>query len=261
MLDRECPSSVWRPLLDDDEFTDGLWDRVVELGWTGLLVPEEAGGLGLGLVDLVVVLEEMGSDAVPGALPSRPPGARHARGPGTRPGGPAGFAGQRDHPRHGRRRRGRPWPGRRPHPHAGEPQERPLVAPRHQGGRPRRAHGRLGARARPYPGGATPTFLLEDPACEPVPALDPSRKIARLEGLERHAGHTRRARRRPRRRCGVGSPTTAPWPCCAEARRGRWSRRTAFAVEYAKQQRRRSARSIATFQVIRHKAVDMLHRL
>ncbi len=49
---------------------DGLgladWDALVELGWTGLLVPEEFGGLGLGLVDAVVVLEEMGRVVFPG---------------------------------------------------------------------------------------------------------------------------------------------------------------------------------------------------
>src|SRR4051794_27307094 len=50
---------------------DGLdptdWKTLVELGWTGLMVPESAGGLGLGLVDAVVVLEEMGRVAFPGA--------------------------------------------------------------------------------------------------------------------------------------------------------------------------------------------------
>jgi alkylation response protein AidB-like acyl-CoA dehydrogenase len=38
----------------------------VELGWTAILLPETAGGLGLGLVDLVVVLEEMGKVPLPG---------------------------------------------------------------------------------------------------------------------------------------------------------------------------------------------------
>jgi alkylation response protein AidB-like acyl-CoA dehydrogenase len=43
-----------------------LWDRWTELGWPGLLVPEEHGGLGLGLVDAVVVLEELGRVTMPG---------------------------------------------------------------------------------------------------------------------------------------------------------------------------------------------------
>src|SRR6185436_1757939 len=49
---------------------DGLgasdWDALVELGWTGVLVDERLGGLGLGLVDAVVVLEEMGRVAFAG---------------------------------------------------------------------------------------------------------------------------------------------------------------------------------------------------
>ena len=37
-------------MLDDDRgVTDDVWQQIVELGWIGLLVPEEHGGLGLGL--------------------------------------------------------------------------------------------------------------------------------------------------------------------------------------------------------------------
>ena len=43
-------------------------DSIVDLGWPALLVPEAHGGLGLGLVDMVVVLEEMGRAAVPRAV-------------------------------------------------------------------------------------------------------------------------------------------------------------------------------------------------
>jgi alkylation response protein AidB-like acyl-CoA dehydrogenase len=43
-----------------------LWARIADLGWPGLLVAEEYGGLGLGLVDMVVVLEEMGKLPLPG---------------------------------------------------------------------------------------------------------------------------------------------------------------------------------------------------
>ena len=39
---------------------------IVDLGWTGLLVPEALGGLGLGIVDAVVVQEEMGRAVFPG---------------------------------------------------------------------------------------------------------------------------------------------------------------------------------------------------
>ncbi len=43
-----------------------LWARIVELGWPALLVPSEHGGLGLGITDLVVVMEEMGRALFPG---------------------------------------------------------------------------------------------------------------------------------------------------------------------------------------------------
>ncbi len=49
-----------------DGLRDADWQATVDLGWTGVLVPESQGGLGLGLVDAVVVLEEMGRVAFPG---------------------------------------------------------------------------------------------------------------------------------------------------------------------------------------------------
>jgi len=39
---------------------------MAELGWQGLILPEEYGGAGLDFVDLVVVLEEMGRAVLPG---------------------------------------------------------------------------------------------------------------------------------------------------------------------------------------------------
>ncbi|MBA3304081.1 MAG: acyl-CoA/acyl-ACP dehydrogenase, partial [Acidimicrobiia bacterium] len=66
-LAAESPTSAVRAGLDAGAGVDeALWDRIVELGWTGLLVPEGQGGLGLGMVDLVVVAEEMGRIPFPG---------------------------------------------------------------------------------------------------------------------------------------------------------------------------------------------------
>ncbi|MFY9488318.1 MAG: acyl-CoA dehydrogenase family protein [Solirubrobacterales bacterium] len=50
--------------------TDDGWDRadyaqIAELGWTGLHVPEEHGGVGLSYVELIVVLEQMGMALYP----------------------------------------------------------------------------------------------------------------------------------------------------------------------------------------------------
>src|SRR5438105_1953160 len=67
MLAREAPPAYVRRMIDDDAgITDGLWATLAGLGWTGLLIPEAAGGIGLGLVDLVVVQEEMGRLPFPG---------------------------------------------------------------------------------------------------------------------------------------------------------------------------------------------------
>lgn len=60
-LASEAPMSVVRAHLESSRHCPPeVWDRMVALGWTGLLVPEVDGGLGLGIVDLVVVMEEMG---------------------------------------------------------------------------------------------------------------------------------------------------------------------------------------------------------
>jgi alkylation response protein AidB-like acyl-CoA dehydrogenase len=43
-----------------------LWKGIVELGWLGLHVPEDLGGSGFGLEELVVVVEEAGRAVTPG---------------------------------------------------------------------------------------------------------------------------------------------------------------------------------------------------
>ena len=67
VLDKECPSPFVRRMLDDPAgTTDEFWQKLAELGWLGLVYPEAYGGVGLGLVDLTVVLEEMGRVVMPG---------------------------------------------------------------------------------------------------------------------------------------------------------------------------------------------------
>jgi alkylation response protein AidB-like acyl-CoA dehydrogenase len=66
-LEKECPSAFVRRMMEDPVgTTDELWTRLAELGWLGLIYPEACGGSGLGLVDLTVVLEEMGRVVLPG---------------------------------------------------------------------------------------------------------------------------------------------------------------------------------------------------
>jgi alkylation response protein AidB-like acyl-CoA dehydrogenase len=66
VLARECPPSLVRAALDDRSAADGLWHQMVELGWPALTVPEEAGGIGLGPIELAVVVEELGRVLAPG---------------------------------------------------------------------------------------------------------------------------------------------------------------------------------------------------
>jgi alkylation response protein AidB-like acyl-CoA dehydrogenase len=49
-------------------FTDGQWDELVSLGWPGLFVEETFGGQGLGIVELVIVQEELGYALAPTPL-------------------------------------------------------------------------------------------------------------------------------------------------------------------------------------------------
>jgi alkylation response protein AidB-like acyl-CoA dehydrogenase len=49
-------------------FAPELWRRMAELGWVGLTLPDEHGGVGLGFVDLTVVLEETGRSLFPSPL-------------------------------------------------------------------------------------------------------------------------------------------------------------------------------------------------
>jgi alkylation response protein AidB-like acyl-CoA dehydrogenase len=66
-FENECPSTVVRTLMETPEgMTPALWSKLVEQGWLGLIYPEAYDGMGLGLVDLVVLMEEMGRAVVPG---------------------------------------------------------------------------------------------------------------------------------------------------------------------------------------------------
>jgi alkylation response protein AidB-like acyl-CoA dehydrogenase len=67
-LSAEAPNAYVRRMAEHDAagIMPEIWRKIADLGWTGLLVPEPAGGLGLGLVDAVVVQEEMGRAVFPG---------------------------------------------------------------------------------------------------------------------------------------------------------------------------------------------------
>ncbi len=44
---------------------EGLWKQICELGWTGLAVPEAAGGIGGKMVGIAALVEEVGRHALP----------------------------------------------------------------------------------------------------------------------------------------------------------------------------------------------------
>lgn len=63
----ECPMADVRRLMETDTAHDErLWRSMTEQGWPGIITPEEFGGMGLGLVELAVAMEEMGRALVPG---------------------------------------------------------------------------------------------------------------------------------------------------------------------------------------------------
>ncbi len=70
-LEKECPKSLVRQMIDDEKgYSSELWKKMADLGWQGLAIPEQFGGVGSSFLDLVVLLEEMGRALVPGPFMS-----------------------------------------------------------------------------------------------------------------------------------------------------------------------------------------------
>ena len=66
-LEQECPTSLVRAMEEDERgYTPELWSKIAELGWLGLTLPEQYGGLELSYFDLILILEEMGRAMLPG---------------------------------------------------------------------------------------------------------------------------------------------------------------------------------------------------
>jgi alkylation response protein AidB-like acyl-CoA dehydrogenase len=255
-VEERLPIAVVRRLADEDApFPDDLWQEMAGLGWTGLLVGEEHGGLGLGLVDLVVLQEELGRVPVGGPWFSSAVfatlAARHLRlddrlaglASGSTRGTVAleelGHGDPVDRVRTRAVREAGRWllTGSKPVVLDGDTADWVLVVARTNEG--------LG------------TFAVEGPGAEAVPSWDVTRRVTRL-ALDQ----------RPAEPVGPAGDQTAIWrriaddasvALCAELI-GVGEQAIALAVEYAKV-RVQFGRPIATFQVIKHKAVDMLHRL
>jgi alkylation response protein AidB-like acyl-CoA dehydrogenase len=255
-LAAEAPSPYVRAMIDHPAgVTPELWRTMAELGWLGVLVPESAGGLGLGLLDMVVLQEELGKLPFPGPFVSSALSATMASvrlgldellpdlAAGRRRGTIALEEGGGGDPVSGIRTTAKPdgqsflLSGTKPLVLDGAEADWALVVADE--------------------GDGLATFLLEAPAGEPVPGLDVTRKAARLSLDGRRA-----------QRVGPAGDQSGAWKrvaddigvaLCAELV-GTAERALELAVDYAKV-RVQFDRPIATFQAIKHKAADMLHHL
>ena len=66
-IEQETPRTFVRDMEEDDRgFTAEMWQKIAQVGWLGLIVPEEHGGTGQNLVDLGILMEEVGHGVMPG---------------------------------------------------------------------------------------------------------------------------------------------------------------------------------------------------
>jgi alkylation response protein AidB-like acyl-CoA dehydrogenase len=68
VLAKECPIGLVREVVEKGTGADRLWAQMTQLDWPALTVPEEHGGMGLGMVELAVLAEELGRAVAPGPL-------------------------------------------------------------------------------------------------------------------------------------------------------------------------------------------------
>lgn len=54
--------------LDERGYSEELYRKMAEAGWLGAIYPEEYGGIGLGFVDLICIMEELGKGILPEPL-------------------------------------------------------------------------------------------------------------------------------------------------------------------------------------------------
>jgi alkylation response protein AidB-like acyl-CoA dehydrogenase len=248
----EVDGGLLRQLADDDAgYTAELWDRLVSLGWTSMLVPGE----GAGLLEMCIVLEQMGrvplpgpffSSAVAATLAARALGEQGlldelatGRMRGTMAVVEQGHGDPLDTVRSRATRKGAGWVlhGIKPIVVDGHTADWAIVV----------ALGEDGVRS----------FLVREPVAELVPSLDPTRKLARLV-LDAT----------PAEPLGPGGSQVDLWRrvlddvavALAAESVGVCDRALEMATEYAKV-RVVFDQPIASFQVVKHRIVDMFHAL
>lgn len=259
-LEREFPPAIVRDLADDPTgITPALWSTLVDLGWSGLLVPAELGGTGAGLLEMCIVLEQMGSIPMPGpffssavaaVVAARSLGATELLAhlaDGSRRGtvalGELGHGAPLDTVRARARRKGARWvlTGEKPAVMDGHTADWVIVA----------ARGEEGVRS----------YLLESPAetaqAEVVPSLDPTRKLARLvldDAPVLPIGP-------PGNQAGIWRRIEDDLAVALAAETvGAADRALAEAVAYTSE-RIVFDKPVATYQTIRHRLVDMFQQV
>jgi alkylation response protein AidB-like acyl-CoA dehydrogenase len=68
VLGKESPVALARSVVEHGERPTALWATMVELGWPALTVAETHGGIGLGVLELAILAEELGRVIAPGPL-------------------------------------------------------------------------------------------------------------------------------------------------------------------------------------------------
>ncbi len=66
VLANEVPATFVRSIVEHGASTDELWRTFCGLDWPALTIAEEHGGVGLGFIELAVVVEELGKVMAPG---------------------------------------------------------------------------------------------------------------------------------------------------------------------------------------------------
>ncbi|MGY8807752.1 MAG: acyl-CoA dehydrogenase family protein, partial [Gammaproteobacteria bacterium] len=67
----KTPTNHFRKLRDDGNakcWDDSIWQEMVQLGWSGILVPEEFGGSDFGIAGISVIMQELGKTLTPSPL-------------------------------------------------------------------------------------------------------------------------------------------------------------------------------------------------
>ena len=69
LLTKEFAAADLRTLWEDGRaHSPALWQQLADMGVIGVLAPEDAGGMGLGMVDAILLFEQLGYAAVPGPV-------------------------------------------------------------------------------------------------------------------------------------------------------------------------------------------------